>query len=133
MISLCRYWSTAKLIKRCSRRPADEQAWQEFVRRFHSTIQAKVVNAFHSVREGEPQLGVLLTEKLKDQLVQNVYQRLVEKQSRLLKEFRCERDDSIYGLLTLISINVVRNYIREEQVEASSNLESYYYRASIAM
>ena len=114
MISLSRYWRTKKLIDRCSRRPADERAWQEFVRRFHLTIQGSVVKAFNSrVQRGRGNSGIQLAEELKDDLVQSVYRRLVEDRSRLLKKFRSTRPSSFSGFLAIISVNVVSSYLRE--------------------
>jgi hypothetical protein len=113
MISLSRYWRTTKLIDRCSRRPADERAWQEFVRRFHLTIQGSVVKAFNSRAEGiRGNGGLQLGEELKDDLVQSVYRRLVENRSRLLKRFRGQ-PSSFCGLLAIVSVNVVSSYLRD--------------------
>lgn len=114
MISLSRYWRTTKLIDRCLRRPADARAWQEFVRRFHLTIQGSVVKAFNSrVQGGRGNSGIQLAEELKDDLVQSVYRKLVEDRSRLLKGFRSTRPSSFSGFLAIISINVVRSYLRD--------------------
>jgi hypothetical protein len=113
MISLSRYWRTTKLIDRCSRRPADQKAWQEFVRRFHFTIQGSVVKAFNSGARGGRGTGLQLGEELKDALVQSVYKKLVEDRSRLLKGFRSARPSSFSGFLAIVSVKVVSSYLRD--------------------
>jgi hypothetical protein len=114
MISLSRYWRITKLIDRCSRRPADERAWQEFVRRFHYTIQGSVVKAFNSRVQGARGTGGLqLAEDVKDDLVQSVYRKLVEDRSRLLKGFKSARPSSFSGFLAIVSVKVVSSYLRD--------------------
>ena len=119
MISLSRYWRIAKLIERCSRRPADKRAWQEFVRRFHLTIQGSVAEAFDSRAGGGLGSGLQLGEKLKDDLVQSVYRKLVEDRSRLLKGFRGKRSSAFRSFLGIVSAGVVSSYLGGSQANAA--------------
>src|SRR5262245_3273457 len=104
MISLSKYWCTTRLIARCSRRPADERAWHEFVRRFHITIQQRVERTF-TIKATGVESSVQLDDQIRDYLVQAVYRKLVEDQSRLLREFVTERPGSFKAFLAILSVN----------------------------
>ena len=112
MISLSRYWGLTRLINRCLKRPADEHAWREFVRRFDSTIRTSVVRAT-ALSVGAGLEGPRLNLEMRDDLVDSVYRRLVEGGSRLLKRFKDERPGSFRAYLALVSVRVVSGYLRE--------------------
>src|SRR5215813_2504848 len=106
-------WSVAELLDRCSLRPADEIAWEEFVRRFDPTIRNSVTKLFHQKMREDIERKSQFTENTVDDLVQMVYYRLVADRSEALKRFVGAHANSIYQYLILISINVVRDYFRE--------------------
>src|SRR5262245_45288726 len=106
-------WSVALLLERCSRRPPDDEAWQEFVRRYHSTIRNNVIKTFHRKAKEESDRKPQFPDDLVEDLVQAVYMRLVEDRNRALERFEGEHENSIYQYLAMISINVVRDYFRE--------------------
>ena len=112
MISLSRYWGLTRLINRCLKRPADERAWREFVRRFDSTIRNSVVRAT-ALSVGDRLKGPRLSLEMRHDLVDSVYRRLVEGGSRLLKRFKDERPGSFRSYLSIVSVRVVSNYVRE--------------------
>lgn len=105
-------WPNVEIFERCLQRPADELAWQEFVRRFHRTIRASVTRAYWHKAEGEARRDLHLIEKTMDELVQAVYRRLAENRSQLLKQFDPDQPGSIYRYLALISYRVVFNHFR---------------------
>jgi DNA-directed RNA polymerase specialized sigma24 family protein len=105
-------WPNVEVFERCLQRPADELAWQEFVRRFHGTIRASVTRAYRHKTEDKALRKLRLTEKTIDDLVQAVYCRLAENRSQLLKQFDPDQPGSIYRYLALISYRVVFNYFR---------------------
>ncbi|MFP5261509.1 MAG: RNA polymerase sigma factor [Blastocatellia bacterium] len=109
--------TVAELLKLCSKRPADEAAWQEFVRRYNTTIRAHVVRTFHKKAREESDRKPQFPEDTIEDLVQAVYMRLVEDQNRALERFTGEYENSIFQYLGMISINVVRDYFREAKAK----------------
>ena len=105
-------WPTVEVIERCSKRPADEMAWEEFVRRFHLTITASVMKAYRHKARDEASRDLPLPEKTIDDLVQQVYGRLVESRGQMLKQFDPGRPDFIYRYLAVIAYRVVFNHLR---------------------
>ncbi|HEU4387850.1 MAG TPA: sigma-70 family RNA polymerase sigma factor [Blastocatellia bacterium] len=108
-------WNVAELVDRCSRRPPDESAWEEFVRRYHTTIRANVQKTFHRKAREEADRRPQFPDDVIEDLVQSVYIRLVEDRSRALQRFEGEHQNSIYQYLKLISINVVLDHFRQEK------------------
>src|SRR5262245_45528853 len=92
-------WSVAELVERCSHRPPDESAWEEFVRRYHSTIRANVQKTFHRKAREEADRRPQFPDDVVEDLVQAVYIRLVEDRSRALDRFQGQHDNSIYQYL----------------------------------
>jgi RNA polymerase sigma factor (sigma-70 family) len=109
--------TVADLLKLCSKRPPDEAAWEEFVRRYNTTIKAHVVKTFHKKAREESERKPQFPDDLIDDLVQAVYMRLVEDQNRALERFEGEYENSIFQYLGMISINVVRDFFREAKAQ----------------
>jgi RNA polymerase sigma factor (sigma-70 family) len=112
-----REWTVAELLKRCSGRPADEVAWQEFVRRYDHTIRVSVVKTFHRKAREEADRKPQFPDDLIEDLVQAVYMRLIEDHNRAIERFEGEYANSIFQYLSMISINVVRDYFREMRAQ----------------
>lgn len=106
-----------ELVKRCLQRPPDEDAWREFVRRYHSAIRANVAKTFHARASQETDRRAQFPEDLTEDLVQLVYVRLVEEGKRALNRFEGQHENSIYQYLGIISINVVRDHFREAKAQ----------------
>ena len=104
--------TTEALLRRCRKRPPDEAAWQEFVRRYHSVIKANVVRYFHLKAGQEFERRSQVLEDSIEDLVQNVYLRLIDDNSRVLKAFHGKLDNSLPAYLTMISVNVVKDHFR---------------------
>ena len=109
--------TVSELLKLCSKRPPDEAAWQEFVRRYNTTIKAHVVKTFHKKAREESDRKPQFPDDLIEDLVQAVYMRLIEDQNRALERFEGEYENSIFQYLGMISINVVRDYFREAKAQ----------------
>jgi DNA-directed RNA polymerase specialized sigma24 family protein len=105
-------WPTAELVKRCSRRPADDLAWQEFVRRFHSTIVASVSTAYQYKLTNKGARATGSSRTSIDDLVQKVYCRLVEGRSHTLNCFEADQPGSIYDYVAIISYRIVFSHTR---------------------
>jgi hypothetical protein len=100
-----RYRSVADLIHRCSRRPADEAAWQEFVRRFHTTIQASVNRTLGLIGGNTFQAQDMMVEEI----IQSIYLRLVEEDSLALRESACDCAASLHNYLAMLAVRTVRD------------------------
>ena len=108
--------TVVELLDRCTRRSADPVAWQEFVRRFHRTIQAFVVRVVCLRTEGGPAAestaGSAPDGRLVAELVDMVYRRLVENHFEALRRLDRDLVKSFDNYLLMISINVVRDHFR---------------------
>jgi RNA polymerase sigma factor (sigma-70 family) len=109
--------TVAELLERCSRRPADETAWHEFVRRYHHIIKANVLKTFRRKVYEEADRRAQFPDDLADDLIQTVYARLVEDRNRAIERFEGLHENSIYQYLAMISINVVRDFFREAKAQ----------------
>ena len=104
--------TVVELLDRCTRRPVDPLAWQEFVRRFHRTIQAYVVRVISLRTEEGSVTGSTPDGRLVGELVDMVYRRLVENHFEALRLLDRELVKSFDNYLLMISIKVVREYFR---------------------
>jgi RNA polymerase sigma-70 factor (ECF subfamily) len=95
--------SSTELVRACAR-SKDEEAWEEFIRRFQVVIAAAVLRtARHWGEPPRPQL---------DDLIQDTYLKLCENDSRLLRSFQPRHEDSIYGFLKVVAANVVHDHFK---------------------
>ncbi len=95
--------SSTELVRACAG-SKDEDAWAEFIRRFHVVIAAAVLRTAR--HWGEPSRSQL------DDLIQDTYLKLCEDHSRLLRSFRPYREDSIYGFMKVVAANVVHDHFK---------------------
>ena len=105
--------TVSELVSRCTRRPADKLAWQEFVRRFHATIRASVARVFDLQARSRSGARLSPHEQLIGELVDAVYRRLVENHCEALKLFDRSKADSMDKYLLMIAIRVVRDHLRQ--------------------
>lgn len=90
------------LVHFIAQHPKDEKAWREFCDRFHQHICQTVGNEVRSRQHPE---GMAVTEDL----VQEVYKKLVDKNCEALRVFHSPHDNGIFSYLQVISIRVVLN------------------------
>jgi RNA polymerase sigma factor (sigma-70 family) len=109
--------TVSELLTRCLQRPPDEDAWREFVRRYHGAIKASVAKTFHSRATQETERRAQFPDDLIEDLVQVVYVRLVEEGNRALDRFEGLHENSIFQYLGIIAINVVRDHFREAKAQ----------------
>jgi RNA polymerase sigma-70 factor, ECF subfamily len=81
-----------------------EPAWGEFIRRFHPVIAGTVTKTARN--------WVLPTTPLVEELTQETYLRLCAHQYRILRDFRPEHEDSIFGFLKAVAFSVTHDYFR---------------------
>jgi len=106
-----------ELLKRCLQRPADEEAWREFVQRYHGAIRSSVAKTFRARAHLETDRRAQFPEDSIEDLVQVVYVRLIEDGNRALDRFEGQHDNSIFQYLGIISTNVVRDHFREGKAQ----------------
>jgi RNA polymerase sigma-70 factor (ECF subfamily) len=82
-------------------RTGGEPAWQEFVRRFHPLITRVVFRTAGQWGEGSPQVI--------DDLVQDTYLKLCADRERLLRTFKPDHPDAIYGYIKVFTANLVHD------------------------
>ncbi|MEW6211925.1 MAG: hypothetical protein AB1631_26455 [Acidobacteriota bacterium] len=107
------YRNVTDLIDSCLQRPADEAAWQEFVRRFHPTIHASVNRTLGLIGGSE----MRAERQIVEEIVQSVYLRLIEKGSLALKECDCSCADSMRNYLAMLAVATVRDRFRRSGQE----------------
>jgi RNA polymerase sigma factor (sigma-70 family) len=111
-----------ELLILCLQRPPDEEAWREFVHRYHGAIKTSVAKTFHLRASQETDRRAQFPDDLIEDLVQAVYVRLIEDGNRALKRFEGEHDNSIFQYLGIIAVNVVRDYFREAKAQKRPKL-----------
>jgi len=84
-------------------------AWNEYQRRFHRTIQIAILRA-----------GCRSPEEI-EELEQDIALRLVADDYRILRNFQPLKDDSVYGFLTTVAQNATRDYLRGRQAQKVPN------------
>lgn len=100
------------LLRRCAARPVDDAAWQEFIRRYHTTIRAFVIRTFKQRVYADPALRDQSLDGTLEDLIQGVYMKLINDNAGALTRFAGEYDYSIHSYLGIIATNVVRDHFR---------------------
>ena len=95
--------SSEELIRACVS-TSDTGAWEEFVRRFRPVIAATAMRTARRFGECEPQLI--------DDLVQDTYLKICANRCRMLRDFRPEAPEAIFGLLKKVAFSVTHDYFR---------------------
>jgi RNA polymerase sigma-70 factor (ECF subfamily) len=82
----------------------DEAAWEEFVRRFRPVIAGTVMRTARRFGDAAPQLM--------DDLVQETYLKICANRCRILREFKPQSEESIFGLLKTVAFSVAQDHFR---------------------
>ena len=99
----CSDFSTTDLVRLCAA-SKDEEAWGEFIQRFHPVIAAATLR---TARQWcDPPRSLL------DDLIQDTYLKLCDHDCRLLVLFRPQHGDSIFGFLKVVASNVVHDHFK---------------------
>jgi RNA polymerase sigma-70 factor (ECF subfamily) len=85
-------------------RTADEEAWREFLRRFHPLIARVVLRGARRWGETSPQVL--------DDLIQETYLKICDGRASLLKEFRPNHEGSIFGYIKVFTANLVQDHFK---------------------
>jgi RNA polymerase sigma-70 factor (ECF subfamily) len=95
--------SSEELLEACLE-SGGEPAWEEFVRRFHPVIAGTVMRTARRFGASAPELI--------DELVQETYLKICANRCRILREFKPEAVDSIFGLLKTVAFSVAQDHFR---------------------
>jgi DNA-directed RNA polymerase specialized sigma24 family protein len=87
------------LLWRCIHQ-ASRDAWDEFVRRFHPVIAGNVARIVRN-RCVDPAAI--------EEIVQEVYLKLCERDFKILRDFHDDREDGLYAFLKVVSANAARD------------------------
>jgi RNA polymerase sigma-70 factor (ECF subfamily) len=79
-------------------------AWEEFVRRFRPVIAGTVMRTVRRFGEHAPQLI--------DDLIQETYLKICANRCRILREFKPQAPDAIFGLLKTVAFSVAQDHFR---------------------
>lgn len=97
--------SPVQLVQECAG-SNDAGAWAEFIRRFRPVIVSAVLRTARKFDTAP--------SRLLDDLLQETYLKLCEDNSRLLRSFRPEGEDSIYGFLKVVAANITHDHFKSE-------------------
>ncbi len=98
--------SNTNLVKLCAQEPTNERVWMEFYARFDDHIRLMI--------DRECRQKQLPIDKVFDDLVQDVYLRLVQKNCKALWDYKAATENSIYSYLAVIAHSVVCGYLIKE-------------------
>ena len=104
-VSGYRTLTSAELLRACAD-SRDVQAWTELIRRFRPVIASAVLRTAR--RWCEP------SRSQQDDLIQDIYLKLLDDDYRLLRTFDHRHENSIYGFLRVFSANVVKDHFKSE-------------------
>ena len=99
------YWGDPpldELLHACA--AGDAEAWEEFVRRFHKIIS---ITAYRTASH-----SCVPTVEMVDDLVQDIYLKILSDLEHILGRFEPRRPESIYGYLKVIAANTVHDHFR---------------------
>jgi RNA polymerase sigma-70 factor, ECF subfamily len=93
-----------QLLRACAG-PSSRDAWEEFMRRYHSLILAAATRV-------SSQWGSGASDQI-DDVVQEIYLGLCANQARILTSFEEDRPEAIYGYLKVVATNLARDVFRK--------------------
>lgn len=111
-----------ELVKRCANDTKNKQVWLEFVSRFDKHIYLIVLREC-KIR-GLYKNKVQFKEAVQD-LVQDIYLKILKDDCQSLKAFRGNSENSIYIYLGTIAKNAVINYIIRMNAQKRPQIEKY--------
>lgn len=117
-------FSNTQLVKRCAEEPRNEQAWRVFYERFDEHLRLTILRECRqkSLTQDTSRFAALFND-----LVQETYLKLVQKNCKALREYKAPADEAIYTYLAIIARNAVRTYItRENAKKRRANLVSLH-------
>ena len=108
------------LVSLCSREPWNRKAWLEFYNRFDDRIRLVIYRECKAL--GIDNRDVQFQETVED-LVQDVYMRLIANNCKALNDFIGASENSVYTYLGIIARNVVINHSTKINAQKRPNVE----------
>ena len=107
-----------ELLQLCLNTDAEEH-WREFVRRTQPLIASVIINTVRRWKHPAPSLV--------DDLIQETYVKLFDKDKKALRSIKNEHENTIFGYLKVVASNVVQDHFRKpinktEEIELSDTL-----------
>lgn len=109
-----------QLVNLCAQEPRNRSAWFEFYARFDERIWLVIYRECN--QKGLSENTVQFNQILQD-LVQDVYVKLVEKNCKALKAFIGVSENSFFTYIGIIARNVVRNYLKKMGAQKRPSIE----------
>ncbi|MDZ7265162.1 MAG: sigma-70 family RNA polymerase sigma factor [candidate division KSB1 bacterium] len=103
-----------ELVRRCAQNTKSREIWDEFYARFDERIWLCV---YRECRDKKITRNRNEFKLIVQDLVQDVYKKLVSKNCKALQEFQGASENSIYAYLGMIAKNVVRNYMIQKSAK----------------
>jgi RNA polymerase sigma-70 factor (ECF subfamily) len=100
--------SPGALVRECLA-SSSEQAWAEFLRRFHPLIMRVVVRVAR--RWGETRTQLL------DELVQETYLKICQNRASLMHGFQSVREDAVFAYIKVFTANLVQDYFKSRNAK----------------
>lgn len=107
------------LVRRCAHDPHNETLWHEFKRRYEGAIRHSVVRTLqrhNQYRAGESSTVV-------DDIVQDIYLRLLQHNCRAFKVFKGTTEVSWFWYLRVIATHITLNHLRNKNAAKRPRIE----------
>jgi RNA polymerase sigma-70 factor (ECF subfamily) len=109
-------------VRACAEK-GEARAWEEFIRRFNKLLATVVMRTARRWGEATPQVV--------DDLIQEAYLKFCADRCRLLREFRPQHPDAIYGFLKVVAANVVHDHFKAQRASKRGASEALPLREEI--
>ncbi len=110
--------STLKLAQYCARNSEAGFAWEEFIGRIQGQLRTWALQALRTFRQKE----IAHFREAVDDIVQEVYVRLVQNDCQALHAFKGNTEDALFGYLKRITHNVALNRARQNAAQKRPRL-----------
>lgn len=110
--------STVKLAFQCARNPNAAAVWQEFIARVQGQLRQWALQALRTFQQKE----IAHYREAVDDIVQEVYVRLVQNDCQGLRAFNGKSEDELFGYLKRIAHNVALNRMRQNAAQKRPRL-----------
>jgi len=111
--------SNRKLVRRLVTAGPEDPAWHEFINRFQERIRLIAHRAFVTGVERNSGLDTGRASEFVEDLIQDVFVRLIDGDRRALSRFQGRSESSIFKYLHSIATNLVRDHFKKLRAQRS--------------
>ena len=108
-----------ELVQRCAEAGPEDSVWPEFFQRFHARLRLVVYRALQAESRSRRDVDLGSPATLVEDLVQEVYLKLLSSNRRALSRFEGRSENSIYTYLASIAVNVTRDHVKKLRAQKS--------------